>query len=263
MCKGSRRGAGAHLPSPGAAGPPGRWVGLLVVLVLALATAGSAAAQERTTEGAGPLILHAYTLRYQTASEAVPLIFELLSERGTVEVQPKDNTVVIRDTRSALQGILPVLTAFDHPAREVRLEVQIVQATAGPGGSAPASGLPESLVRRLRELLRYQSFDLVARASLVTLEGEEVVYEIGEEYAVTFRTGVLMDDERIKLQGFRLDRKRSGEESDLLVETNLNLWPAEPMVLGLARRESSDSALMVVLTLEVGSRESPAGLRVR
>lgn len=236
-------------------------LGLLAIL----APFAAAMAQDGEAEAGrpGPLVLHAYTLRYQPASEAVALIFELLSERGTVELQPGGNTVVIRDTRPALQRILPVLTAFDHPAREVRLDVQIVRATAGPGGVGTASGLPESLVRRLRELLRYQSFDLVATASLVTMEGEEVTYEIGQEYAVTFRTGTLMDDQRIKLQGFRLDRRRAGEEGGALVETNLNLWPAEPMVLGLARKESSDSALMVVLTLQVGSRESPAGLRVR
>ena len=33
-----------------------------------------------------------------------------------------------------------------------------------------------------------------------------------------------------------------------LIHTNLNLWLSKPMILGLARTESSTEALMVILT---------------
>ncbi|HXT21441.1 MAG TPA: secretin N-terminal domain-containing protein, partial [Thermoanaerobaculia bacterium] len=53
------------------------------------------------------IILHVYTLRHQTAGDALGLIRPLLSPRGTVELRPGANTLVLRDTPLALSRILP------------------------------------------------------------------------------------------------------------------------------------------------------------
>ena len=55
-------------------------------------------------------------------------------------------------------------------------------------------------------------------------------------------------DRRIRLESFRIHRKREGSSSAPLIHTNINLRLDKPMVLGLARTESSESALMVILS---------------
>ena len=181
------------------------------------------------------------------------LIFDLLSPRGTVQLQPGGNTLVIRDTLPTLQRILPVLAAFDHAVEAVLLDIQIVRASAGSdpaGAGGDGEGLSAALVKRLRDLLRYQRFSLVAQAALDTQEGEAITYNVGQEYSVALRIGTLLADGRIRLYDFRLLRRQGEADPELLVEADLNLWKGEPMVLGLARSEASDSALMVVLTVE-------------
>jgi hypothetical protein len=197
------------------------------------------------------VVVQAYTFKYQRAREAVPLVDPLLSPRGTVEYQPKGNTLVIRDTQEAIRRIVPVLRRFDHPRLRLRLEIFVVRASRAPGVSPQVrhSDLPDWLTKRLQDLLAYDVYEMQAQAQLGGAEGQRVVYDLGPEYRVSFRFGTLMD-QKIKLLNFRISRQGRPEAN--LIETNLNLLLDQTMSLGLAKNESSREALMVVLTLRDG-----------
>jgi hypothetical protein len=219
---------------------------LFWILVL---TAGLAA----QSPPAGEVVLQAYTLRHQRAGEAVALVGPLLSPKGTVELQPQGNTLVIRDTAAALGRIMPVLKRFDHPPRPMRLEVLIVRASrAVVSPQVQRSDLPEQLTRRLRHLLAYDVFETQAQAQLAGVEGQPVVYDLGQEYKVSFRFGTLSEDQRVKLSSFRISRQGEGRQPVNMLQTNVMLWIDQTMSLGLAKSESSPEALMVVLTLRGG-----------
>jgi len=227
---------------------------LLALLAACLAPALPAAAQGAREGLASPRddepILHAFTFKHQRASDAVALVHPLLSPRGTVELQPGDNTLVIRDNAAALAKILPLLRAFDHASRPIRLEVMIVRASRAVVSPAVThSDLPEELTRRLHDLLGYDTFDLEAQVQLKTLEGEAVTYELGEEYRLGFRLGTVLPSRRIRLTDFEVTRRSGKKAGRQLIHTNLNLWMDQTMSLGLARSEESREALMVVLTV--------------
>jgi type II/III secretion system protein len=201
----------------------------------------------------GDVVVRAYTFKYQRASEAVPLVYPLLSARGTVEYQPAGNTLVIRDTQAAIHRIVPVLRSFDHPALPLRLEVYVVRASRSVvSPQIQRSDLPEWLTKRLHDLLAYDVYEMQAQAQLGGVEGQRVVYELGPEYRVSFRFGTLLDGQRVKLSNFRISRQIEGRPEANLIQTNLNLWLEQTMSLGLAKNEASREALMVVLTLREG-----------
>jgi len=228
---------------------------LLLILMLPL-FAGEAARGQGVSRIDDVLVLHAYMLKHQRASDAIPLVHPLLSERGTVELQPADNTLVIRDNAGALARILPVLRSFDHAPRPLRVEIMIVRASRS-SVSPPMnhSDLPDELTRRLRKILLYDNYDLEAQAQLQPVEGESVTYEIGEGYVVAFRLGTVLPDRRVRLADFEIGRRaprrasQASQASQELLHTNLNLWLDQTMSLGLAKNEGSREALMVVLTL--------------
>ncbi|HZF10182.1 MAG TPA: secretin N-terminal domain-containing protein [Thermoanaerobaculia bacterium] len=231
---------------------------LWAVLMLLLLAGGGVEGQgvprgERGERLEEVLVLHAYTLKHQRASDAVPLIHPLLSEHGTVELQPGDNTLVIRDSAGALSRILPVLRSFDHAPRALRVEIMIVRASRS-AVSPPMnhSDLPEDLTRKLRKILLYDNYDLEAQALLQPIEGEAVTYEIGEGYQVAFRLGTVLPDRRVRLADFEIGRRFPRRQAQELLHTNLNLWLDQTMSLGLAKSEGSREALMVVLTLKDG-----------
>jgi hypothetical protein len=203
------------------------------------------------------LVLHAYTLRYQQAIEAIQLIQPLLSGRGTIELQPGGNTLVIRDTVAALARVVPVLRTYDHPALPLKLEILIVRASRSVVSPQQPSDLPEDLARRLRELLPYQVYMMQAQAQLQTQEGQAVAYELGDEYLVSFRIGTLLEDKIVKLANFEVSRRLAGRKAAVpLVQTNLNLCLDQIMSIGLARSEKSREALFIVVTVHRGDNHA-------
>lgn len=201
----------------------------------------------------GEVVVRAYTFKHQRASEAVILVYPLLSPRGTVEYQPAGNTLVIRDTQAAIRRIVPVLRRFDHPALPLRVEVFVVRASrSAVSGQPHRSDLPDWLTKRLHDLLAYDNYEMQAQAQLSGVEGQRVVYDLGSEYRVSFRFGTLLDGQRLKLSSFRISRQVDGRHEANLIQTNLNLWLDQTMSLGLAKNEASREALMVVLTLRDG-----------
>jgi hypothetical protein len=214
--------------------------------------AAACAAQSAQPQPAD-MVLHAYTLKHRKASEALPLVSPLLSPRGTVELQPGTNTLVIRDTIATLGRIVPVLRSYDHPARPLTLELYIVRATR-TGAKEIRSDLPERLTSRLSALLPFNVYEVRAQALLASFEGQAVTYALSGDYEVSFRVGTVLAPGRVKLSDFRVLRRngRAGPQPQLLIHTNLSLQLEQTTSLGLARSESSPEALMVVLTLRHG-----------
>jgi hypothetical protein len=195
-----------------------------------------------------PLKLYAYTLKHQAASEALALVEPLLSGRGTVELRVTDNTLVVRDTEGVLSSIGPVLQRFDHPTRNLSIEVTIIRARrASFSPVLQEEPLPEPLARRLKDLLPYSTYSVLARTDLPTREGEEVTYELGEGFGVRFRTGTVMEGQRVKLHGFRITRASGAAATRNLIHGNLSLQLARTFTMTLAGSEGSSTALVVVL----------------
>lgn len=242
--------------------PVCRLVAIVAVIASVLWTCGPAAA---LADRADELVLHAYTLRYQQAIEAIPLIQPLLTSRGTLELQPGGNTLVLRDTAAAITRIVPVLRAFDHPAQPLTVEIQIVKASRAAFSPPVArSDLPEALTRRLRELLPYEIYELQAQAQLASQEGQAVAYELGDDYAVSFRLGTLLETRPIKLSDFAVSRRAGKSRSAApLVHTSLNIFLDQTMCLGLARSEGSREVLIIVVTVRRGAPRPPASLEAR
>lgn len=201
------------------------------------------------------LQVYAYTFRHKTAAEALVLVRPLLSREGSLELQPESNTLVIRDTLAALGRIVPTLRAYDRPPQPLRIQVMLVRASTRVVSGVPdRKPLPDWLEKRLRGLLRWDHYAVLATSGLDTQEGQDVSDEVGELYRVSFRLGNVFEDQRVQLRDFKIwhaDR----ESGKPLLQATLNLWLGKPKVLGLANSESSDQALMVVLTCE---RPTPA-----
>ncbi len=247
-------------------------------LVLWLAAAVPAAAEGPPLAGTSPrLQVYAYTMKHQQAHEALALVRPLLSPRGTVEVHPGGNTLVFRETPQVIQRLTSVLKEFDHQPEPLRFEIQIVRAgpkrygVSPPQPEPPQAGLPEARAERLRALLRYDDYRVLAEAGVSSREGEEVTYSLGQTYNVSFRSGTVMAGRRVKLEGFRIEKHVKNPENKgrqleprELFHATLNLWIDRPFSLVLAQDEARGEALMVVISCrrESGERGGEGAPRV-
>lgn len=255
----------SHPDSPSRKTPYSRRVGALAAVVLVslgVAAATPAVAQEAA---AGELRVFAYTLKHQRAHEALVMLRPLLSTRGTVEVQPGGNTLVIREAPAVIGHLSRLLRQFDRPPEDLRFDIRIVRAGPKRNGISPpapeseteAAGaeLPEDLAERLREYLRYDDYRVLAQAGLTSREGEEVTYSLGESYSVSFRPAAVVAGQRVKLEDFRIVQqvqnptvKSRQLEPRELFHATLNLWIDRPFNLVLAQDESRQEALMVAIS---------------
>jgi hypothetical protein len=206
------------------------------------------------------MAVHVYALRHQRATDALRLVLPLLSERGSIELRPGGNTIVIREKRSNVESVLQTLHRFDHEKRQVSVGLWLIRATRGAPISPPAVVDPKlraypEVLDRLRDYLQYNSYSIVGYAQAEGSEGDGMSFDLSREYDVRFRLGTVVGLERVPLEGFEVFRR--SEESGpsgvprSLLRSNLNSWLDRPLVLALSAGETD--ALLVVIRCELVS----------
>jgi type IV pilus assembly protein PilQ len=77
---------------------------------------------------AGELQVFTHTLSYARAADLQPLLTRsALSQRGSVQVDPRTNTVIITDLADRLQTARSLIETLDRPQPQVEIEARIVQ----------------------------------------------------------------------------------------------------------------------------------------
>ena len=92
---------------------------------------------ERARESLAPLQLRRFRVHYATASELAAVIIggqsALLSERGTIQVDERTNTLIAHDIPRRLEELAKLLAELDLPARQVSIESRVVVANRNYG----------------------------------------------------------------------------------------------------------------------------------
>ncbi len=222
---------------------------LVAVVLMAFAPAGSLLAESASDARE----VHAFTLENQPASEALVLVRRLLSDDGTVELQPRENTVVVRDRRSVLDRLTPLIEAFDHPKIDLRFEIHLLRA-GGEAGEAP----PSEVVEKLERYLRYDAYHVLGSAGVTSREGGRVTYDLGDDYQVSFRPGTMVAGRSLKLHDFQITKrsprlvaananKSRQPQPEQLIQTNLNLWREKQFIMVLSQDAGSEEELMIAI----------------
>jgi type IV pilus assembly protein PilQ len=102
------------------------------------------------------LLVQLIPVNYAAAAEMAPRVKDVLSERGTVAVDPRTNTLIVRDIGSNIGKARGLVEKLDTITPQVLIESRIVEANTnfsrsigvqwgGFGQAAPASGNPTGL----------------------------------------------------------------------------------------------------------------------
>ena len=105
-----------------------------IVRIAPAAILESERAQRQKAEAAnklsGELDTATRTLSYARAAQVLPLVRDtLLSERGSIQVDARTNTVVVTDVSERIERVMELLATLDRPEPQVEIEARVVQTT--------------------------------------------------------------------------------------------------------------------------------------
>src|SRR5579862_3707235 len=102
-----------------------------IVRIAPLGTLADEQTQKRKLEDekalAGDLLSQSRRLSYAKAAELEPLLTKQLSQRGTFTMDPRTNTIIIRDLEPRVTAAMDLVTLLDRPQPQVEIEARIIQ----------------------------------------------------------------------------------------------------------------------------------------
>jgi hypothetical protein len=216
---------------------------LLLSLFLAFSTAAFAQSG---------LSSHSFTFKHKDAERAAALIKPLMSEEGSVSMQPKTRTLIVTDRGANVRSIVEALAKFDVPAQSFRIQVKIVAASRGAAQPKVPDDLKE-ISAKLSGVLKFNSFEKLGEIDARVKEGDPFVADkVAETYRADFTLGEydpLSDSVRVNDLRIQKRQAKEGQSSEIvqLLKTSLNLKLGQTIVMGAAKTPDSNRTLMVVL----------------
>lgn len=135
------------------------------------------------------LEVRVFTLKYRDPAEASQAVQPLLSESGSLTVQPKVRRLSVQDRPEVVERIAEFLAGYDVPPPAFHLRLLLLRASAAPAPKDAEGKLDLDLLRRLRRMFRYASYVPLGSAEVHGSAGDEVSVALDGGYRVAFRSG--------------------------------------------------------------------------
>ena len=150
-----------------------------------LAAAALLALLAPAAAGAPPaVVVRVFALKHRAADEALQLVRPLLSDAGSVMLEPKANELTVRDTAASVERAAQAIAAYDVPLRGVDVAVTLLKATSDPKAApsmTDASAEIRGIGERLKKLFNVTDFTRLDSVVVRGIEGQRVAYAIGSD----------------------------------------------------------------------------------
>jgi len=232
-------------------------LGLVVVAMLVTTVAAGAAEPETTAR-----VFH---LRYVSVVDAMAAVQPLLSEQGSVTMQPKRSRLTVQDQADVVERVAAMIESLDRAPIVYRIRVELLEGIRDAAFSSPKIDVPERVKRMF-------GFEVYRRLGATSFEGEvgtEASGELGTSYRVSLMpemigAGAAMPfgtpdlTSRLHLEWLRLDRLpeegSDGSPIEVLNTTGF-LSTDQEIVIGAAGSENAPTALVLIVRAEkIGER---------
>jgi hypothetical protein len=198
------------------------------------------------------VVVRVFALKYRSADEALSVVRPLLSDLGSVMLDPHANELTVRDTAASVARAAQAIAAYDLPLRGVDVAVTLLKASADPKASPGKADVSEEIRgigERLKKLLNVTDFTRLDSVVVRGLEGQRVAYVIGTHYHLQFVLDPSRDGKQLRFRDLSLERiRREGakETRGEILHTTINVNMGQPYILGVGKDEAAQGALFLV-----------------
>jgi hypothetical protein len=221
---------------------------VFLMISMMLALSGAAFAEPATADSKPALAVHSFSFKFKQAEKAAAAIKPLLSNEGSMSIQPSSNSLVVTDRAENMKAVAKMIGDFDKEPQSFRLYVRIVSAARVEGTPKIADDLKD--VARKLAILPYNSYESVGEATVQGKEGDPGLIDMSTGYRANFKFGEYDPaSDSIAVNDLQISRLTGAQKDQLtsLLKTTLNLTIGQPYILGAAKSPQSQRALMIVL----------------
>lgn len=208
----------------------------------------------------GRITAQSYVVHHRPLADAVDLVSTVLTEDGSVSIQPRLKRLVVQDRPDVQRQVADLLEQFDLPPRNVEVTVSLFMGSDRREEQAGRRALPPEVYRDLQgvretvgDFTRWTAFDPLGSRSVTCVEGSPVTANLSDDYRVVFRIASVQEgrQEKITFESFELLRvvrtADGSERTESLYHTGIVLPTGRELLVGAASGPESSRALFLKL----------------
>ena len=232
---------------------------LVSVVVIGIAAAVIAANLETVSR--------VFRLEHASVSEASAAIQPMLSEAGSLTLQPRLSRIVVQDQPEIIDRVTEMIAQLDHVPGAFSIQIDLLK-----GGKATPYGTVDEVPveERLRKMFKVEAFHRLGSSTIEGVLGSPTRAELGSSFQVSLLArlpeypestpwGAPDPGDRIQLRQLVLERRVVASDgtlnTDELLRTNVLLSPEQTVYIGAGNSEDSENVLVLIVHAhEFGSR---------
>jgi len=212
-------------------------------------------------------VSRAFKLEYASVSDASAAIQPMLSEAGSLTLQPKLSRIVVQDQPEIIDRVSELIRRLDHVPGAYSVQIDLlIGGKATPYGTVDEVDVEE----RLQNVFNVEAFHRIGSSTIEGELGSPARAKLGTSFQVSFLAqlpehsdslpwGVQDPGDRLQLRQLVLERTAVSADGTLmtaeLLRTNVLLSPKQTVYIGAGNSEDTEDVLVLIVYAEgFGSR---------
>ena len=199
-----------------------------------------------------------FTLEHISVSEASAAVQPLLSEHGSLILQPSRSRMTVQDLPQVVEQVAVLVTEIDGLPESYSIQVELLEGRSEPYSVATQAQID----KRLRKMFRFSSFHQLGSAVLEGELGSPAQADLGGGFQISFLAhsveysedtpwGTPDPGDRIHLRPLILQRVSiepdGTQEIEILLRTNVLIAPKQKVYIGAGTSEDADNGLVLIV----------------
>jgi len=208
-----------------------------------------------------------FRLEHASVSDASAAIQPMLSEAGSLTLQPKLSRIVVQDQPEIIDRVSELIQKLDHVPGAYSIQIDLLK-----GGKATPYGTVDDVdvEERLQKMFKVEAFRRIGSSTIEGQLGSPARAKLGTTFQVSLLAqlpensesspwGVQDPGNRLQLRQLVLERTAVSADGTLtaaeLLRTNVLLSRKQTVYIGAGNSEESEDVLvLIVYAEEFGSR---------
>ncbi len=194
-----------------------------------------------------------FKIKFKEIEDVASVIKPMISEQGTITLQPRGKTITIYDLKENIQKIERTIIEYDIPSPSIRIILKLIEAEEKKDAEVQEK-VPD-FIFKMRNLFKYTEYNVKGEFLLETAEGSVSSFSMAEDYRISFKTSnVNAEKGIIQLRNFTVEKKDKMKDTFIyrnLLTTSMNLRNGEMIIIGATPWETSPKALFIALIGEI------------